>query len=160
MSEFNAHRFLPVFSLIDERYLPSEELINSWRKNIPKTKEIINYLTRSKFENDLCVYNGYAPYNFTLPLKFDYLFDFEKNEGEAVNCEVKHTFINTIVPGTYIEEGYKTTCILHFKNGIPERLRDLKQYEDSNFILRFILCAIEDKDIIVKSFRQRLDSGR
>ena len=84
----------------------------------------------------------------------DFLIDLkDPNGGIEIISTIKQTLWNGMLPLNIIDIGYKTTCIIEFKNGIPERLNEMDYYEESDFKLRFALCSKFDKEVILKRLK-------
>lgn len=147
-------KFVPIICLLKREMLPTIETINQFEKADKNTSEIQNYLNWTQSENEIMTYNGHGMFKLKIPVSFDFLIDMnDPNGGIEVKSTIKQTMWNGMLPLNIIDLGYKTSCIIEFENGIPERLNELSYYAESDFKLRFALCNNHDKEIILNKRR-------
>lgn len=147
-------KYVPILCLLKKEMLPTIETINQFEKADKNTSEIQNYLNWTQSENEIVTYNGYAMVELEIPASFNFLIDLnDTNGGIEVKSTIKQTMWNGMLPLNIIDLGYKTTCIIEFDHGVPNRLNELSYYKESDFKLRFALCDKNDKDIILNKIR-------
>ncbi|MCG2420548.1 hypothetical protein K8089_16115 [Aequorivita sp. F47161] len=143
-------KFVPILCKLPKEMLPTIEIINQFEKAEKNTKEIVKYLNWTKSDNEIITYNGYGMFELEIPANFDFLIDLkDPNGGIEIKSIIKQTMWNGMLPLNIIDLGYKTSCIIEFENGIPDRINELSYYADSDFKLRFALCNKSDKEIIL-----------
>jgi len=147
-------RFVPILCLLTKEFLPTMDTINQFEKVKKDTKEIHNYLNWTQAENEIVTYNGHGIFELEIPANFDFLIDLnDPNDGIEVKSTIKQTIWNGMIPFHIIDCGYKTSCVIEFENGIPKRMNELDNYEESDFKFRFALCNKSDKDIILNKIK-------
>jgi hypothetical protein len=145
------NKFVPILCKLSKEMLPTLEIINQFDAN---TKEITNFLNWTESENEIITYNSYAMYELEIPASFNFLIDLkDPNGGIEIKSIIKQTIWNGRLPLNIIDSGYKTSCIIEFENGIPDRLNKLKYYEKRDFKLRFALCDKTDKERIINRLK-------
>ncbi len=147
-------KYVPILCFLTKEFLPTLETINQFDNADKNSKEIRNYLNWTQSENEIVTYNSYGIYELEVPSSFDFLIDLkDPNGGIEIISTIKQTMWNGMLPLNIIDLGYKTTCIIEFKNGIPERLNEMDYYKESDFKLRFALCSKFDKEVIIKRLK-------
>ncbi len=133
-------KFVPILCLLRKEMLPTMATINQFEKANKNTREIKKYINWTQNKNEIVTYNGYGMFELEIPANFDFLIDLnDPNGGIEIKSTIKQTMWNGMLPLNIINLGYKTSCVIEFERGIPERLKELEYYDKSDFKLRFAL---------------------
>ncbi len=121
---------------------------------------VADFLNRPKTVNEIAVYTTYAYADFTVPRKYDILFDYY-NVDNFVEAPftLEYSLIN-IGPIFYLSQaighGHKHLCILSFEHEVPSiltQLPDIKEIEGYNKWICF--CQKADFEAIRQSLNEK-----
>lgn len=151
--------------LFAEEYL-TDKVINIWKeetkircKNIEKGSAYYNYMGWNRQHNEILVFTLYAYADFSVPKKFDIIFEID-NPGNYLHVEYELTqsIYEGWLPSNAIDDGHKHFTVFSFKSSIPKIL-NLLHSGDQKFSTslpgqtRLGFCNAKDFDAI----KQRLE---
>jgi hypothetical protein len=81
----------------------------------------------------------------------------DHEKSHSLSAKIKFAFWNGKIPINNIEHGHHTHCIVEFKGGIPEELKNIpswEEYQSGGYDhLDIALCNKEDADLIFSKHR-------
>ena len=147
------NEYVPISAFVELDKLPTKDSIDKFTKGKPITDEITQYLNWKKSSNELVSYCR-AVCETKIPKQFNFLIDLnDKSGGIEIDATITQVIWNGMIPLDFIDLGYKTVTIIEFKNGIPERLKSLKEIDQADFKPRFVLCSKSDKNKIITELK-------
>ncbi|MDO1446336.1 hypothetical protein Q0590_08745 [Rhodocytophaga aerolata] len=151
---------------VQERYLFTEAIFsaeamaiwqgecNSRFQNKEKNAAYYRFINWVKAHNEIALFTMYAYADFTIPKKFDSVFDLDNPSDFTITpFSLTQSIYEGWYPVEYVEHGHKHLCIFEFEKQIPQLIQRMhvtkgKFYDVPPQSLRIGLCHSTDFAII------------